>query len=77
MTFNNLKTCAIVCAISLSVASCGIFSTKTTSDYCLRYELVGLTTEEGNLLPTHKFELVDRNDADYLCLCKKICFSED
>ena len=58
--------------ISLSVTSCELFSTKTINDYCLRYELVGLTTEQGEYLPEDKFLIIDENDLDYIENCTDI-----
>lgn len=73
MILDKLKKLGIALTIGLSVTSCELFSTKETSDYCLRYELVALTTDQGNILPEDKFLIIDRNDADYA----KLCLGED
>lgn len=76
MKLKNLRLLGILLTTSLFVAGCGSFSTNKTNDYCTTFELVALTDEQGTLLPENKFLAIDKNDADYLCRCKNICFKE-
>lgn len=69
------KRLAIALALTLPVASCGIFSRESVviNDYCVRYETIELEQEEADLLPAEKSLKIDRNDADFV----KNCLKED
>lgn len=74
--WQKAKRIGSLCIVSLLLTSCGLLPKTVISDYCLKYEFVGLLEVEAELLPKERAEVIDKNDLDYQIDCKGEEFTE-